>query len=362
MLPFTYITTVEQLKAAAIEWKNLDELALDLECENNLHHYGTYITLIQLSTGTKHWIVDVLLVGDISPLLDVFRSPRVLKVLHDISFDVRILNSQFHCQLEPFFDTQLACFFLGKDQCGLGSLLENYFGIHKDSHFQRVDWTRRPLREDMLSYAITDAAHLLELKKRLIQELKQKGRLEWLGEECHHLAKQELVYEEQEYDDISGVKRLPPMNKAVARVLFEERRRLAQKTDKPQFMIFSNSILLELAQNPQTSLVFWKSVKGVNPAVHHDAEIFVSRVKLALSECDQNSACVKTVRLALTEDQKHQIEGITQRRNALALNLAMKPHLLISTDDIREAVISHSLDHIRHWQRELLRKEKVVEF
>ncbi|MBI2572411.1 ribonuclease D [Candidatus Woesearchaeota archaeon] len=362
MLPFTYITTHEQLKAAAKEWENLSELALDLECENNLHHYGTYISLIQLSTGTKHWIVDVLLVGDISPLLDVFRNKNVLKVLHDISFDVRILNSQFRCQLEPFFDTQLACFFLGKEQCGLGSLLGEYFGIEKDRKYQRVDWTRRPLKDDMLSYAITDAAHLLELKRRLIAELKVKARLEWVEQECRYHATQELNYQEQEYDDVSGVKRLPPVNRAVARVLFEERKRLAQKMDRPPFMIFANGILIELAQNPQTTVEFWRSVRGVHPMVHTDAEIFASRVKLALGECSANTACAKTVRLALTEEQKHQIDVITQRRNSLAEKLGMKAYLLIGTDDIREAVVSQSLDHVREWQRELLRKEKVVEF
>ncbi len=362
MLPFTYITTLEQLKVAAKEWENLPELALDLECENNLHHYGTYISLIQLSTGKKHWIVDVLLVGDITPLLDVFTNPKVLKVLHDISFDVRILNSQFHCQLNPFFDTQLACFFLGKDSCGLGSLLEAYFDIKKESKFQRVDWTRRPLRDDMLSYAITDAAHLLELKKRLVEELKAKGRLHWIEEECRYHAAELLQYGEQEYDDVSGVKRLPPLNKAVAKVLFEERRRLAQKMDKPPFMIFANGILVDLAQNPQTSVDFWKNIRGVNPVVHNEAANIAARVKQALVESSMDETCAKTPRLALTQDQKDAIEKVTQRRNVLAEKLGMKPYLLIGTDAIRDAVVNKTLSHLRHWQQELLRKEKVVEF
>ena len=94
----------------------------------------------------------------------------------------------------------------------------------------------------------------------------------------------------------------------------------------------------------------------------HDAAIFASRITQALSGCKMNSDCAKAARLALTEGQKQAIDRITQQRNALAEKLGLKAHLLIGTDDIREAVVATSLDHVRAWQRELLRKEKVVEF
>src|SRR3989338_3330585 len=147
MVDFELISNKERLHNICQELSNLTELAVDLECENNLHHYGAYITLIQLSSRQKNWIIDILAFQKegLASLFEIFKQPTIQKIFHDVSFDFRILYHQFGCQPKNIFDTQIAAFLLGKEQVGLGSLLAEAFSIHKASKFQRVDWTRRPL-------------------------------------------------------------------------------------------------------------------------------------------------------------------------------------------------------------------------
>src|SRR3989344_6935139 len=137
MVDFTLIETLDALAAAAEVWEKEPEIAFDIECENNLHHYGTYITLFQVSTRNANWVVDVLALKMIDPLLHVLENPRVLKVLHDVSFDLRILHHQFQCRPQNLFDTQLAAMLLDKEKVGLGVLLEEYFHVKKESKYQR---------------------------------------------------------------------------------------------------------------------------------------------------------------------------------------------------------------------------------
>ena len=188
---YIFIDDFEKLTNESRKWNELKEIAIDIECENNLHHFGAYISLIQLSSRGKNWVIDALAVKDLSPFLNILENKNIQKVIHDVSFDLRILNQQ--AKTLNIYDTQLAALFLGKENLGLKNLLEDYFGIHKQKKFQRVDWTRRPLSKEMLAYAVQDSAYLLQLKDKLDAELSAKGRLSWVEEECALLEKMNYI-------------------------------------------------------------------------------------------------------------------------------------------------------------------------
>ena len=109
---FVYVDTPDSLSKAAVVWKQASALAVDLECENNLHHYGAYISLIQISTLNENWIVDVLTLRKIKPLLEILEDPSIQKIFHDVSFDFRILQDQFSCHPRNLFYTQISPLFL----------------------------------------------------------------------------------------------------------------------------------------------------------------------------------------------------------------------------------------------------------
>lgn len=361
MISFSFIQTPEQLQETAKEWEKCSELAIDLECENNLHHYGVFISLIQISSRNKNWIIDVLKVGDnkkqILPLKQMLENPKIQKVFHDVSFDFRILNYQFQIKPKNIFDTQLAVLLLGKETMGLGALLEEYFQVRKEKKFQRVDWCRRPLTSEMLSYAVKDTAYLLQLKDRLTEELQNKKRFSWMEQESKHLEQMDFTYEDQQYLDLSGAKKMIPEQLALLHALFELREKTSQKVDRPNFMIMRNEILLDLVKNPPREINEWKNLCGVHPVVKKEAQIWLNLVKKVQSGPGE----VHTLQAKkLNPTQFGWKEELTELRKRLGEKLNIRGHVLISNDQIIELVVSKSLNCLRPWQQELIKEEKIV--
>lgn len=350
MINFTYIETPEQLHDASHIWNSSAELAIDLECENHLHHYGAYIALIQISDKSHHWIIDVLKLKEIKPLIHVLENPDVVKVFHDVSFDFRILLKDFHCHPRNIFDTQIAALFLGRENLGLGDMLREYLTITTEKKFQRADWTRRPLTVDMLTYAIKDTAHLLELKRKLVEELTAKQRLEWVKEECRHLDEVDFTYNEQTHLDLSGARDLSPKQLKLLHLLFDERNRLAKKADRPPFMICSNKQLLAWAVEPP----HWLSLKGVHPLVRQHADQFKEMVAKAKESPGEEFP--RAERKRLSDQQRQQVQELTEFRNKAADNIGIKRHLLLSQDQIITMIVEKNFDSLRPWQKKFFEK------
>ncbi|MBI4151340.1 HRDC domain-containing protein [Candidatus Woesearchaeota archaeon] len=352
MVQFSLIQTPDKLMEAVELWEKEPEIAFDLECENNLHHYGTYITLLQVSTRTQNWIIDVLAFKTIDPLIHVLENKNVLKVLHDVSFDLRILHHQFQCRPKNLFDTQLAAMLLGKEKVGLGALLEEYFQVQKERKYQRVDWTKRPLSLGMLEYAAGDTAHLLPLKDAFEREFRQKQRERWMREEREHQEMQEFRYEEQQYLDLPGAKRCPPGERARLHVLFDERQRLAMKADKPVFFIMSNKLLLEFAKNPPRD---WRLVHGVHPLVRREAQVIQQKVDDAGRE-----EYISEEKKRLTPEEFVWTEDLAALRKSISLAAGIPGHLVMNNDQIWQFVETKSLDGFRPWQREIVLQYDLV--
>ena len=241
-----------------------DVIAVDIECENNLHHFGCFISLIQLSTKKNNYVVDVLKVRNPSYILSVLEDENIEKVFHDVDFDFRILSEQFGCRPKNIFDTKVAAEMLGKEKPGLSFLLNEYFNIEKKNKFQMADWTKRPLSREMLEYAINDTAYLLELKSVLEKELKEKEMLVAAKSRFRQIESAEYKLKKQSYCDIKGYSSLPPEEKKRLKQIFLFREKWAKKLDKPPFFIIGNKKLIELAKNPPSN---WKYVKSVHPIV-----------------------------------------------------------------------------------------------
>jgi len=347
MVSFAYIETRKKLEEAVTEWKQAAELAVDLECENNLHHYGAYISLIQISTKHKNWIVDILKLDDIKPLIEILQDPVIQKIFHDVSFDFRILQDQFSCHPRNVFDTQIAALFLGKEHLGLGDLLKEYFRVEKESKFQMADWTKRPLNTDMLSYAAKDTVHLIALRDILIKELQQKNRLSWVEEEFAALEEADFTYKTQTFLDVRGVKTFSPEQLAIFRELFLLREQLAKKVNRPVHFVINNNRLKEFALHPPQ----WEKVRAVHPIVRSQAGLFYQAVEQGKKEPFFIPAPEKK---RMSQYQKEQLEKLGELQQSLAQKTAMKGHLIMNKEQMIKIVLSGQLDSLKAWQRKLV--------
>jgi ribonuclease D len=242
------VTSAAELEVLADELGREAVIGVDLEADS-MFHFQERVCLLQIAISGRNVVVDTVALSDLSALRPVFRDPAIKKVFHGADYDVRSLYRDFDIRINNLFDTQLACCFLGFKETGLEAVLKNLFAVTLNKKFQRKDWSRRPLPKEMLDYAVSDVRHLAPLTERLEQELQEKGRLPWVGEECRILSKVRPAVSNGTplFLNCKGAGRLDPRGLAVLEELLAFRRRIAREKDRPLFKVFSHETLLALA-------------------------------------------------------------------------------------------------------------------
>lgn len=352
-IDFEYIEDNERLEVVCAELSKEIILAIDIECENNYHHYGTYISLIQISSRTQNYIVDILKITQIKPLKDLLENTTTECIFHDCSFDFRILNSQFDIKPKFLFDTALASTFLNKDEIGLKSLYENYFQVEKEKKFQKADWTKRPLSHDMLQYAIKDTLYLIELKEILEDELKKANLLDYAKQEFIHFENANLEQKDANFDEIKGYSSISDSQRAIFKRLFSLRDKLAQKVDRPIHFVISNKDLIELVQNPPTNVDQIKKLYKVHPIVKSRADRILKQIQIGSKESiELENIDIKR----FSEAQRIKFDKLLEQRDIIAHKMNLPPYLILSKDQAKEIVITNTYDSLREWQKEIIKK------
>jgi len=240
------ITDFQQLQKLSSELMNETRIAVDLEADS-MFHFKEKVCLIQIGIMGKTYIVDPLLIEDMSPLGPVFRDPEIRKVFHGADFDIRSLYRDYSFEVNNLYDTELASRFLGIKETGLASVIHARFGVSLDKKYQKKDWSVRPLPKEMLTYSAGDVLYLLELERMITKELKTLERLSWVTEECEILSnvRPAQVNHTDLFLKFKGAGRLSRRDLALLEKILRFRLNLAEKKDKPVFKIFSNGSILD---------------------------------------------------------------------------------------------------------------------
>ncbi|MCX8061701.1 MAG: HRDC domain-containing protein [Anaerolineales bacterium] len=237
----------------------LEQTVIGVDTESNsLYAYQERVCLIQFSTPQEDVVIDPLAALDLSRLAEVFRNPQIRKVFHAAEYDLICLQRDFGFEFQNLFDTMIAARILGRQQVGLGALLEREFGVHLDKRFQRANWGQRPIPPDLLSYAQEDTHYLIPLAQRLEVELKQKGLATLAQEDFQRL----VTYNGKIKDktgrndcwQIEGAYDLPSEKTPVLQELCELRDQIARRLDRPLFKVISDQKLIEIALSSPTDL------------------------------------------------------------------------------------------------------------
>src|SRR3954469_24128037 len=160
----------------------VDEVFLDTEADN-MYRYKTRVCLLQFMVDGEIYLVDLLAPGiQLEPLWERLAQKHL--VMHGSDFDLRLLHDLCEFRPKSIFDTMLAAQLLGRQRIGLGSLLEDHFGVAVDKSGQKANWSQRPITQKLLNYAALDVWHLPALRDILLRELTKLNRLAWLDQQC----------------------------------------------------------------------------------------------------------------------------------------------------------------------------------
>lgn len=245
--------------------RSVDRLALDCEAAG-FHRYSDRLCLVQLSTNGDTWIVDPFAVDSAELLRPPLEDPAVEVIMHGADYDIRLLHRDLDIQVRGLFDTQVAAAMLGERALGLASLLESHLDVRLSKKYQRADWARRPIPDDMLEYAADDTRYLHDLADLLRNRLEATGRRSWAEEEFEDL--ESVRFEEDEDEDpvvrVKRARELPPREVAALREALEWRDRVARERDRAPFRIAGDDALLSAVQARPENVSELADVRGFN--------------------------------------------------------------------------------------------------
>ncbi len=271
-MSFTLVDDPAQVPQLRRDLTGQTWIALDSEAAG-FHRYSDRVCLLQITTAGGTLIVDPLAFDPSDALRGPLEDPGTEILMHGADYDLRLLDRDLGVQLRGLFDTQVAAAVLGESALGLSALLEKYLGLKISKKFQRADWARRPLPDDMLEYAAGDTMHLRELSNILRAKLSEAGRTSWAVEECRFLeeARWNGAPAEEGDDDpalrVKGARDLTPREVAYLREALDWRDKLAKARDKAPFRIAGDQALLELVVRRPGTPEQLGEVKGFSPAL-----------------------------------------------------------------------------------------------
>ncbi|HUZ74366.1 MAG TPA: ribonuclease D [Stellaceae bacterium] len=212
--------------------------------------YWPILCLVQIAGPEEAAAIDPMAEGiDLAPLFALLRDPDVLKVFHAARQDIEIFYNLMGEVPAPLFDTQVAAMVCGfGDAVSYETLAGRLAGARIDKSSRFTDWSRRPLTERQLKYALGDVVPLRRIYEKLSQRLDSSGRAHWLGEEMAALA-DPATYR---LDPAEAWRRLKPRTAdrrmlALVRELARWRETTAQRRNLPRNRVIRDEALLEIA-------------------------------------------------------------------------------------------------------------------
>lgn len=260
-----YIDSNEKLQEISDILKTQDWIALDTEFIRERNYYPK-LCLIQVAAGDILAYIDPLCISNLSPFFDILVDPKITKVLHAAYQDLEIFYQLMGTVPSPIFDTQPAASVLGiGDQMGYARLVESLLEVSLEKSQTRTDWSRRPLNEQQIDYAIDDVRYLQQIYPIMLQQLQDQQRLEWLENDFARIATESTyaIDINEAWKRVKGKQYLKGQQLAILQKVSAWREQMAMEKDKPRRWVLSDDVLLDLARHNITDSKQIKAIRGL---------------------------------------------------------------------------------------------------
>ncbi|NCP13957.1 MAG: ribonuclease D [Sphingomonadales bacterium] len=263
------ITTTEALTDLCARLTQSEFVAVDTEFMRE-NTYWPELCLVQIGNTEEAAAIDPMADGiDLTPLLDLMcENGDVLKVFHAGGQDVEIIVNLTGKTPHPIFDTQIAMMAISQsEQIGYANLVETWMGLTIDKGARFTDWSRRPLTDRQIEYAIGDVTHLATMFPRILKKLIKTGRGLWLNAEMEKLADPSNYITDpgQAWKRIRQSGRNPQVLGRM-KALAAWRESEAQHKNIPRGRIMRDETLADVASHPPKNQADLAKVRGLSAA------------------------------------------------------------------------------------------------
>src|SRR5579872_3678966 len=250
------ITTTSELEAVCARLARHPIITVDTEFLRETTYYPLFC-VVQMASADEAVVIDTLAEGiDLKPFFELMADEKVLKVFHAARQDIEIVWHRAGIVPHPIFDTQVAAMALGYgDSIAYDQLVERVTGHRPDKTHRFTDWSRRPLTEEQMHYALADVTHLRDVFAALDADLKKRGRSDWVSEEMEVLTSPRTYdfHPERAWERLKTRVR-KPKELAVLIEVAAWREQEAQSRDVPRGRILKDDVVGDIATHAPTSL------------------------------------------------------------------------------------------------------------
>jgi len=267
-MPAPPINDSARLAGFCARLSNAEYVTVDTEFMRE-NTFWPVLCLVQLAGPTEAAAIDTLAPDiDLAPLYELMADEKVVKVFHAGRQDLEIFYHRMGQVPHPVFDTQLAAMVCGfGDQVSYENLLARTTGVTVDKASRFTDWSRRPLSDRQLEYALDDVVHLRPVYEKLAKRMKDTGRAHWLDEEMAVLTAPATYHidPEQAWQRVKGRRGKGTRFLAILVELAAWREREAQRRDLPRNRILRDEAIMEIASHAPRKPESLAHVRGISP-------------------------------------------------------------------------------------------------
>lgn len=250
------ITTTDELAAVCTRMAGHAFVTVDTEFLRETTYYPL-LCVAQMATDDEAVVIDALAPGiDLTPFFQLMADEKVIKVFHAARQDIEILWNMAKTIPHPLVDTQVAAMVLGYgDSISYDQLVQRITGDVLDKSNRFTDWTRRPLSDAQLTYALSDVTHLRKVYEKLAADLAKRDRASWVEAEMGILTSPETyrMDPERAWERLKTRVR-KPKELAVLMEVAAWREREAQTRDVPRSRVLKDDVVGDIATQAPTTI------------------------------------------------------------------------------------------------------------
>lgn len=351
------ITTTPELAAVCARMAKHSFVTVDTEFLRETTYYPL-LCVAQLASPDEAVVIDALAEGiDLTPLFDLLTNEGVMKVFHAARQDIEIFWNLGKKIPHPIFDTQVAAMVLGYgDSIAYDQLVQRITGDAIDKSFRFTDWTRRPLAEAQLRYAVSDVTHLRDVYLKLSTDIQSRDRTDWVRAEMDILTSPETYRMEPEkaWERLKARVR-KPKDLAVLIEIAAWREREAQTRDVPRGRVLKDDVVGEIAIQAPTTIEKLSHLRSLPKGFERSrwGEAIIEAVKRGLERDPKTLPRIEKFRGAVNGGATVELLKVLLRMTSERHGVAAK--VVATVEDLERIAADDdaNVPALKGWRREL---------